>query len=263
VIVGELAVRTPFPWHHLLDYLSHRLIPEVERVEDARYLRKYGKRIVAVSFDAGTLQVTADGRVKSEDVLERVAKLFDVEHSSTPVARHLRRSPIIAARMAQVPGFRPLGAWSGFELCVRTVLGQQVTVAAARTLMQRLVQRCGSITAECVLAADLANMGMPGRRVETLRGLARAVEAGHVRFDRPWQQVEAALQQLPGFGPWTRSYLAIRLGRVADAFPETDLGLIRAAGADSAAALLSMSQAWRPYRAYAATYLWAVNADLR
>ena len=75
----------------------------------------------------------------------------------------------------------------------------------------------------------------------------------------PWPQVEAALKALPGFGPWTRGYLAIRLGRDPDAFPETDLGLIRAAQVDSPEQLLALADGWRPYRAYAATYLWAVS----
>ena len=162
--------------------------------------------------------------------------------------------------IAAVPGMRPVGAWSAFELCVRTILGQQVSVAGASTLMRRLVQRCGVIEPECVVGADLTNMGMPGKRVESIRTLARAVTEARVVFDQPWAKLEAQLQQLPGFGPWTRAYLAIRLGRDADAFPETDLGLIRAVGADSSAALLKIAEPWRPWRAYAATYLWAVAA---
>ena len=108
-----------------------------------------------------------------------------------------------------------------------------------------------------MLAADLSQMGMPGRRVETLRVLARAVQDG-LRLDAPWAEVEAGLTGLPGFGPWTRGYLAIRLGRQPDAFPHTDLGLVRAAGAENPAALLVQAEAWRPYRSLAATLLWAM-----
>jgi 3-methyladenine DNA glycosylase/8-oxoguanine DNA glycosylase len=153
---------------------------------------------------------------------------------------------------------RPLGAWSPFELCIRTILGQQVTVAAAGTLMRRLVERCGSITPECVVAADVSNMGMPGRRAAALQSFAQATVEGRVDFSRSWTQVDAALQTLPGFGPWTRAYLAIRLGRDRDAFPASDIGLIRAAKVDTPAELLKLAEAWRPLRAYAATYLWAV-----
>jgi 3-methyladenine DNA glycosylase/8-oxoguanine DNA glycosylase len=185
--------------------------------------------------------------------------LFAVDHDASAVTKDLRRDPILRARIAAAPGMRPLGAWSPFELCVRTIIGQQVTVAAAGTLMRRLVDRCGEVTPSSVIGADLANMGMPGKRVETIRTLARAVLEQRVEFDSPWLALDAALKTLPGFGPWTRTYLAIRLGREPDAFPETDLGLIRAAGAASAAELLQQAEHWRPWRAYAATYLWAVR----
>jgi 3-methyladenine DNA glycosylase/8-oxoguanine DNA glycosylase len=131
-------------------------------------------------------------------------------------------------------------------------------VAAARTLTQRIVQRCGELTPEQLLECDLGNIGMPGKRVQTLRALAHAVAEQRVQLQQPWPQVDAALQALPGFGPWTRAYLAIRLGREPDAFPQTDLGLMRATQAASPKALLALAEAWRPYRAYAATYLWSV-----
>ncbi|MDP9142913.1 MAG: DNA-3-methyladenine glycosylase 2 family protein, partial [Pseudomonadota bacterium] len=155
------------------------------------------------------------------------------------------------------PGLRPLGCWDPFELCVRTVLGQQVTVAAANTLMARFVERCEHIAPEQILAADLSNMGMPGRRVETVRALAGAVLDGRLQLDAEWSAIDGALRGVAGFGPWTRHYLAIRLGREPDAFPESDVGLIRAAGAESPKALLQMAEAWRPYRSLAAIYLWA------
>ena len=156
---------------------------------------------------------------------------------------------------------RPPGAWSPFELCVRTVIGQQVSVAAARTLFARLAERCGAqfhgLTPEALLAADLSAIGMPGRRVGSLLALAHAIAEENLQLEgRPWAETDAALRELPGFGPWTRAYLAIRLGREPDAFPESDLGLMRAAGADSPAALLRLAERWRPYRAHAAIHLW-------
>jgi DNA-3-methyladenine glycosylase II len=260
MLVGHLAVRPPFPWRHLLDYFAHRLIPQFERIENDCYVRQVGGRTICVGYDAQTaqLQVTANGRVKSEQVLANVARLLDIGHDAQKIQKHLRRSPVLKRRIANVPGMRPLGAWSPFELCVRTILGQQVTVAAAGTLMRRLVERCGTVTPECVADADFAAIGMPGKRVETIRSFARAARDGRVDFALPWAGVEAALKDLPGFGPWTRAYLAIRLGRDPDAFPETDLGLIRAAQVDSPVQLLALADGWRPYRAYAATYLWAV-----
>ena len=261
MLIGHLAVRAPFPWRHLLDYFSHRLIPQFERIENDCFVRQVGARTIAVGYDASTsqLRVTANGRVKANQVLSNVGRLLDVSHDAERIQQHLRRSSVLKRRIANVPGMRPLGAWSPFELCVRTILGQQVTVAAAGTLMRRLVERCGTVTPECVADANFASIGMPGKRVDTVRLFARAVADGRVDFGRPWPQVEAALKALPGFGPWTRAYLGIRLGRDPDAFPETDLGLIRAAQVESPAQLLARAEGWRPYRASAATYLWAVS----
>jgi DNA-3-methyladenine glycosylase II len=261
VLIGHIPVRAPFPWRQMLDYFAHRLIPQFERIENDCYVRQVGSRTISVAYEPATaqLQVTANGRVKAEQVLSNVRRLLDVDHDAERIQKHLRRSPVLKGRIASVPGMRPLGAWSPFELCVRTILGQQVSVAAAGTLMRRLVERCGTVTPECVADADFASFGMPGKRVETIRSFARAAAEGRVDFEQPWPAVEMALKTLPGFGPWTRAYLGIRLGRDPDAFPETDLGLIRAAQVESPAQLLALADAWRPYRAYAATYLWAVS----
>jgi 3-methyladenine DNA glycosylase/8-oxoguanine DNA glycosylase len=258
--LADVSVRAPFPWAQLLEYYSYRLTPTFESVEDGRYVRAVGKRTVTVEFDAkkSRLLVSASGRIDAADMIERVERLFDVAHDHESIHDRLHRSSVLRPRLRRLPGMRPLGAWSPFELCVRTILGQQVTVAAAGTLMRRLVERCGSITPQCIVDADLANMGMPGKRVAAIQSFARALLERRVDFSRPWAQVNAALQELPGFGPWTRAYLAIRLGRDPDAFPESDLGLIRAANAGSPAELLELAEAWRPLRAYAATYLWAV-----
>jgi 3-methyladenine DNA glycosylase/8-oxoguanine DNA glycosylase len=262
MLVGELPVRAPFPWPQLLEYLGLRLIPGFERIDAGAYHRRVGRSTLSVWSRprAGRRRVAQRGGVAPRATLDRVAKLLDVDHDARLVREHLQRSAVLRSRLERVPGMRPPGAWSPFELCVRTILGQQVTVAAARTLMRRLVERCGSVTPECLVAADLGNMGMPGRRVDALRSFAAATLHGAVDFDQPWSELELALQALPGFGPWTRGYLGIRLGRDPDAFPATDIGLIRAAQVDTPAALLALAQAWRPYRAYAATYLWSVAA---
>lgn len=262
VVIAELPVVEPFPWSRMLGYFSHRLIPGVERIEGDRFVRRVGRRDVSIGYDArrAKLVITADARVKSQFVAQQSARLFAIDFDASAVMLHLRKDALLAPRIAALPGLRPLGTWSPFELCVRTVIGQQVTVAAAGTLMRRLVDRCAEVTPESVLSADLSAMGMPGKRVETIRHLARAVMEGRLQFDLPWPQIDAALRTLPGFGPWTRTYLAIRLGREPDAFPETDIGLIRAASAPTPAALLKLAEAWRPYRAHAATYLWVVTA---
>jgi 3-methyladenine DNA glycosylase/8-oxoguanine DNA glycosylase len=110
--------------------------------------------------------------------------------------------------------------------------------------------------ADEIAAADLSGLGIPVRRMETIRSLARNVADGAIRFDRPWPEVAEGLRRTPGFGPWTIQYLAIRLGRDADAFPESDLGLIRAAGVQSPRDLSRLAETWRPFRAYGAMWLW-------
>jgi DNA-3-methyladenine glycosylase II len=260
MLIGHLPVRTPFPWQVLLDYYSHRLTPTFESVEGGCYRRIEGKRTITVAYEpeASRLVVTATTRVSQKETLAAAARLFDIEHDHAAIEAHLQRSKPLRQRLKNLPGMRPLGAWAPFELCLRTILGQQVTVAAAGTLMRRLVERCGEVTPACVAAAKLENMGMPGKRVSALQTFAQAVADRRVDFSQPWTQVDAALQTLPGFGPWTRAYLAIRLGRDPDAFPASDIGLIRAANVETPAQLLKLAESWRPLRAYAAIYLWAV-----
>lgn len=257
----ELPVREPFPWAELLGYFRSRLIDGVESVEGGVYERREGGQRIVVGFDAqrGCLSVEIEGGGDAQQIRERVACLFSPRHDSREIEAALSRDPLLAPRIARCPGFRPLGCWSPFELAVRTVIGQQVTVAAAGTLLRRLIQRCGALTPAAIAGAELSALGMPGKRVATIRGFAEAVWAGDVRLDhRPWTEIDAQLSALPGFGPWTRGYLAIRLGRDTDAFPESDIGLMRAAGAASPRELLRLAEAWRPYRAHAATLLWAV-----
>lgn len=257
--VCKIALTAPLPWHLLLAYLAPRLIPAIEQVDANSYARRVGQGAVRASLgaDAQCLLVEADVPIDAAEARERLSRLFALDEDHGKAVRHLRKSAVLNPRILRTPGLRPLGCWDPFELCVRTVLGQQVTVAAASTLMGRFVERCGQIAPAQVLSADLSNMGMPGRRVETVRLLAAAVADGRLRFDVEWPAIDAALRELPGFGPWTRHYLAIRLGREPDAFPETDVGLIRAAGAESPKQLLQMAEAWRPYRSLAAIYLWA------
>lgn len=261
MLIGHLPVRTPFPWPVLLEYYSHRLTPGFESVEGGRYRRIEGKRTITVDYEPGAsrLVVTSSARVNQKETLAAAARLFDIEHDHESIQEHLQRFEPLRQRLENRPGMRPLGAWSPFELCLRTILGQQVTVAAAGTLMRRLVERCGGdVAPECVAAANVENMGMPGKRAAALQTFARAVVDGRVDFSKAWSKVDAALQTLPGFGPWTRAYLAIRLGRDPDAFPASDIGLIRAANVETPAQLSKLAEAWRPLRAYAAIYLWAV-----
>lgn len=255
----EIQVVQPFPWQQLLHYLSFRLVPEFESVENNHYQRVYRDGLVRVTYDEARslLQIKSDlSGDQLDDVVVRVSRIFRPQLCTEIIYRQLL--PHLPA-LAKTLGFRPLGCWDPFELCLRTIIGQQVTVAAANTIMRRLIERCGQLTPEVLIAADLTDMGMPGARVTTLVTLARAIVEGDLDLSMPWPELRDALIKLRGIGPWTCGYLAIRLGMDEDAFPETDVGLIRSAQAESAKALLASAEQWRPYRAYAAVGLWAID----
>ncbi|HYL34869.1 MAG TPA: 3-methyladenine DNA glycosylase 2, partial [Bryobacteraceae bacterium] len=156
------------------------------------------------------------------------------------------------------PGLRLPGCWDAFELAVRAILGQQVTVKGATTLTGRLVERFGAPRADVLADADLAGIGLPKARAESIRAFARAVSDGQIRFDASVAAPEfvARLCELPGIGAWTANYIAMRALGDPDAFPASDLGLLKAAGASSPRRLEQIAEAWRPWRSYAALYLW-------
>jgi 3-methyladenine DNA glycosylase/8-oxoguanine DNA glycosylase len=146
-------------------------------------------------------------------------------------------------------------------MCVRVVLGQQVSVKGAHTIMGRLSALCLGFQPADIAEADLRSIGLTEQRSRTVRALAEAAATGTLRFDRPWPEIAEVLRGIKGIGPWTIAYLAIRLGRDPDSFPETDLGLLRASGATSPKALLEIAESWRPFRSHAALYLWTVEPE--
>ncbi len=229
-----LPVREPYDWELVLDWLGTRAIPGLESVEDGVY-RRAG---IAVARAEGGIAVEGD----ADPAL--VARVFDTGHD--PAA--LGDDPLFA----RAPGIRVPGAWSGWELAVRAVLGQQVSVAGARKTAEKLVAMCGEDgrfpTPEAVVDGELP--GMPASRARALRALAGAV-AGGLRLDPPLDlaATRAELLALPGIGPWTVEYIAMRALRDPDAWPGSDLWLRRAATPVEA-------ERWRPWRAYAAMVVW-------
>jgi 3-methyladenine DNA glycosylase/8-oxoguanine DNA glycosylase len=229
-----LHVREPYDWELLLDWLGTRAIPGLESVQNGVHFRA-GNTVARVSEG---IEVSGDADPAV------VARVFDTGHD--PAA--LGFDPLFA----RAPGIRVPGAWSGWELAVRAVLGQQVSVAGARRTAQKLVDKLGGgdrfPAPEDLLDRPLP--GMPAGRERALRALAAAV-AGGLRLDPPLDiaATRAALLELPGFGPWTVEYIAMRALRDPDAWPGSDLWLRRAVGdADP--------ERWRPWRAYAAMVLW-------
>lgn len=282
-----LSYRPPFEWEALLAFLHARAIPGVEAVSAGCYMRSISvgdaTGAIFVEREKGTrLAVTvrfADLRALPV-IIARVRRVFDLAADPVAIGEHLSRDPLLAPLVAARPGLRVPGAWDGFELAVRAVLGQQITVSAATKLAERLVAAYGQPIADPVLrgyglthvfptpeqvaSADLVVLGMPETRRAALSSLAAAVVADPMLFGMR-SDLETAierLRRLPGIGEWTAQYIAMRQLREPDAFPVTDIGIVRALSdrmgvRPTSAELLARAELWRPWRAYAATHLWA------
>jgi AraC family transcriptional regulator of adaptative response / DNA-3-methyladenine glycosylase II len=212
-------------------------------------------------------------------VVARCRRLFDLDADPVAIGETLSADPLMAPLVEATPGLRVPGAYDGFELAVRTVLGQQISVAGARTLAGRLVARCGVPldgpgplshvfpTAEAVAEADLSGLGLTRARERTLRAVATAVAAGEIDLDGGGDPAETAerLLALPGIGPWTVAYIQMRALRDPDAFPETDLVLRRVLDGHGSAGTGTAKRpdpgSWRPWRAYAAMHLWRLPSS--
>lgn len=275
----QLPFRPPYAWANILRFLAARAVPGVEEVSDNHYRRALRIRdqfgIVSVTCHNGDshLCVTLTPPIPNAimTVLERLRQLFDCDANPLHVADHFAADPHLGPLVAQSPGLRLPGAWDGFELAVRAILGQQVSVKGASTLAGRLVQRAGTPLPEPVgplthlfpepqamLAVDLREIGIPARRAQTLAGLADAVAHGSLVLDGSADAAEtvARLRAIPGIGEWTAQYIAMRALRVPDSFPTSDLGLRRAWAARSTDDLAAVAETWRPWRGYAAMHLW-------
>jgi AraC family transcriptional regulator of adaptative response / DNA-3-methyladenine glycosylase II len=287
-VTVRLRYRSPFDWAALVAHLEKRAIDGVEQVKDGVYRRTIrhdgatGLLTVAHVPAASSLAatVTLPDVHGLAAVVTRIRRMFDVDADVGIIGAHLARDPLLAPRIASRPGLRVPGGWDGFELAVRAVLGQQVTVQAARRLAGQLVRICGATSsaepdlplafpspAE-VARVDLGALGMPRARQRTLDAIARAALDDASLFARG-DSVEATvsrLRALPGVGEWTAQYIALRAAREPDAFPASDVGLLRGAARGgvrpSPQELLARAERWRPWRAYAAQHLWTHDATL-
>jgi AraC family transcriptional regulator of adaptative response / DNA-3-methyladenine glycosylase II len=277
-----LAYRPPLAWAELLRFLEGRATAGVEIVSETRYART-----VAIGKHKGWFHVENDGARDVlavevslglapvlPQVLARLRCLFDLSARPDVIDRQLSQDSLLAAAVQRTPGLRVPGAFCGFELAVRAILGQQVSVVAATTLAGRLAAKFGKPietpiagldrlgpTAEQLARADvteLTKMGVLKSRAISIRELARAVDRDDIDLE-PGVNVEQTIErlvELPGVGDWTANYIAMRALHWPDAFPASDLGLLRATGLKSALELRKQAEAWRPWRAYAAMHLW-------
>lgn len=289
-LVLRLGYRPPYDFEALLTFLRTRALPGVEQVDEHAYSRVFG-----TTEAAGWLHLSAwpggDHALKLElhgaspaqllPLVTRLRRMFDLDADPRVIAATLGASAVLKPLLRKRPGLRLPGGWDGFEIAVRAVLGQQVSVAAARTLATRIVQRHGSVlatplpdglerlfpTPAQLADADLRELGITSARAATIRGIAQALLDGRVDFraEQPLQEFVDRWVALPGIGEWTAHYMAMRALSHPDAFPAADLILRRAAAADgvelSTKALTALAESWRPWRAYAVMHLWRSAGD--
>ncbi len=258
----------------MIEFLAARATPGVERVDDRGY-----RRTVAVHGHHGTIAVGAmpgadalavDVAISNPalvpPIVERVARMFDVDLDPNTIAASLSGDALLKKAWRSYAGIRLPGAWDPFELAVRAILGQQISVRAATTMSGRIAAKWGErvdgeldvdrlFPSPAALAkAPLEETGIIAARAHTIRTLAARVASRQVEFDSP--AILDALLDIPGIGPWTAQYVAMRALRHADAFPSGDLVLRRVAGQPTPRALEQRAERWRPWRAYAVLLLW-------
>jgi AraC family transcriptional regulator of adaptative response / DNA-3-methyladenine glycosylase II len=249
-------------------WLVARLVPGVESAQ-AGDAPGYARRLpgggeLRVRVHASGVEACARDLPPERllDVTGRVRRMFDLACDPAAATAALGRDPLLRPLLQRWPGTRIPGAWDGFELAVRAILGQQVSVAAATTLAGRLAAHAGGDgypAPERLADAALERLGVPARRAQALRALGRAAATGRLDFGAP-DLLRAELLALPGIGPWTAEYVALRGAGDPDAFPAGDLALRKAVAAGgppvSERALAERAEAWRPWRGYAAMLLW-------
>ncbi|HRO26191.1 MAG TPA: AlkA N-terminal domain-containing protein, partial [Luteimonas sp.] len=289
-LVLRLNYRPPYDFAAMLDFLHGRALPGVEKVDDSGY-----RRVIGDSDAPGWLHVGAWPRGGGDEahalrlelhgcppprllgVVERVRRMFDLDADPRTINAALSRDTRLRTLVRKRPGLRLPSGWDGFEIAVRAVVGQQVSVAAARTVSARLAERFGTPLPEAFAAqglthlfptperladADLSGIGLTGARAATIRTIAQAVVESHVDFrvEHTLDEVVARWTALPGIGPWTAQYIALRALGHPDAFPAGDLVLQKHLPGDGSRltekALLARAEHWRPWRAYAVIQLW-------
>ena len=277
----HLRFRPPYHWNGMLAFLAARATPGVEAVNLQSYRRSisvagcHGYFEVSLAEEQHALKV----RVEIADphalyaIIERIRAMFDLNADCAAIAQSLATDPELRSRIGAAPGLRVPGSWNGFELATRAILGQQVTVKGATTLAGRIAKSFGQqfsgapglthlfptpeILADATLAR-LASFGLIKKRAETIRALARAVCDKQITFEgvTDSEVFLTRLRKIPGIGDWTAQYIAMRALGEPDAFPTGDLGLLHALNLTKHRELEKRGESWRPWRSYAAMYLW-------
>lgn len=266
----QLPYRPPYDVAAMLAFYRMRAIPGLERVDSEVYERRYrvGDQVALVRIAQGkghSLQLTVHDLPLAAlpDLLYRVRRMWDLDADMQRIGDLLGQDPLLARLQARWPGVRLPGGWDEYEVMLRAIVGQQVSVKGAITILGRLVARTEAQfgvaqlpTPAQLCELDLDGIGMPGSRIRTLRGVAQALASGELTLTTASDE---QLLALPGIGPWTVSYWRLRCGLDTDAFPASDLVLQKALGGGTklpVKEVLAQSAAWQPWRSYAASWLW-------
>jgi AraC family transcriptional regulator of adaptative response / DNA-3-methyladenine glycosylase II len=278
----QLRFRPPYHWPGMLAFLAERATPGVEIVDQRGYRRTISlngcQGYFEVSPDEGPDEMNAAVavRVQIADprwlylIIERIRSMFDLNADWAVIAQSLGTDPALASLIRAEPGLRVPGCWNGFELTVRTILGQKMSLKSATAIVGRIAKSYGHRISDAddlthlfpepeVLAhAKLTDAGLTKERAETIHALARAVCDGAISFERivDSEAFQAKLREIPGIDWWTAQYVAMRALGDPDAFPTGDAGLLRALGLKTQSELEKRAEAWRPWRSYASMYLW-------
>ncbi|MYD95848.1 MAG: DNA-3-methyladenine glycosylase 2 family protein [Gammaproteobacteria bacterium] len=259
--VLRLPLKTPFNAPLLFSFLEGRALAGLEAVGGSRYRRRLGPDAwleARVEGDSLNVSVPPHLSRRTDEIVKRLTGLFDLDVDPGTIDSHLARHPALARRVQAAPGIRVPGTWDPFEGAVRAILGQQVSVARATTLAGLLSDRFGDggfPDAPTLAEVDVAEIGLPRMRGRAVSAVAARVAREGVDWLEDGERLRAGLLEIPGIGPWTAEYAAMRIARDPDAFPDTDWGVVKALGVKGAAAR-EWAEPLRPWRAYAVMHLW-------
>lgn len=273
----QLSYRPPYAWDKMIHFLSHRAIVGMELIENNAYQRliQYGE--ISGWFKARMaennkieFEVRLNKNVNILELIARLKNIFDLDADPMAIENDLKKDKKLKPFLTQQQGLRITGAWDGFELAVRAIVGQKISVSAARTILGRIVNRCGEKqnldkslqlerffpTPQNILLADLSNLGLTTSKIETIKQLAMAFENKNLILDgtADFEDTCQKLLSIKGIGLWTVEYIAMRALKNPNAFPETDLELQK-----KISHFQLNPKNWIPWRAYAAILLWSIK----
>ncbi len=286
-VIILLPYKAPFDWPLMLSFFQSRKMSNIEEISAEYYFRTielddcrgWLKVSQHESKNALNLTVKLTDYSYLHQVIVRVRRMFDLDADMQIIHQHLAKHPKLAAVIEQVPGLRLPGCWDIFEFSIRAILGQQISVKGATTLAQRIAEKYGSNVADsesagkgkprkyfpsinALLDVDYQDIGLTRSRIATLQTWVSYFQAQQSIFTKGLtiEELEIALTKLKGIGPWTVNYIGMRGLSDPDAFPSADLGIIKALTYDEIKPknkdILTLAESWRPWRAYAAIYLW-------